>query len=71
MFDLLAESHLNRTVHVGGAAAEFAVDAKIRKNADLPRAVTFVPVAVETLGFHLLEWYQNYHGALAWDLIRL
>ena len=48
--DSLAESHLNRTVHVAGAAAEFAADAKISKYADLPRAVTFVPVAVETLG---------------------
>ena len=52
MSDSLAESHLNRTVHVAGAraAAELAADAKIRKYADLPRAVTFVPVAVETLG---------------------
>ena len=48
--DSLAESHLNRTVHVAGAAAESAADAKIRKYADLPRAVTFVPVAVETMG---------------------
>ena len=48
--DSLAESHLNRTVHVAGAAAESAADAKIRKYADLPRAVTFVPVAVEKLG---------------------
>ena len=48
--DSLADSHLNRTVHVAGAAAEFAADAKIRKYVDLPRAVTFVPVAVETLG---------------------
>ena len=48
--DSLADSHLNRTVHVAGAAAESAADAKIRKYADLPRAVTFVPVAVETLG---------------------
>ena len=43
-------SHLNRTVHVAGAAAEFAPDAKIRKYADLPLDVTFVPVAVQTLG---------------------
>ena len=50
MSDSLAESHLNRTVHAAGAAAEFAADAKNRKYADLPRAVTFVPVAVETLG---------------------
>ena len=50
MSDSLAESHLNRSVHVAGAAAESAADAKIRKYADLPRAVTFVPVAVETLG---------------------
>ena len=50
MSDSLAESHLNRTVHTAGAAAEFAAEAKNRKYADLPRAVTFVPVAVETLG---------------------
>ena len=50
MSDSLAKSHLNRTVHVAGAAAESAADAKIREYADLPRAVTFVPVAVETLG---------------------
>ena len=37
-------------MHVAGAAAESAADAKIRKYADLPRAVTFVPIAVETLG---------------------
>ena len=37
-------------MHAAGAAAEFAADAKNRKYADLPRAVTFVPVAVETLG---------------------
>ena len=37
-------------MHVAGAAAEFAADAKIRNYADLPRAVTFVPVVVETLG---------------------
>ena len=48
--DSLADSHLNRTVHVAGAAAESAADAKNRKYADLPRSVTFVPVAVETLG---------------------
>ena len=48
--DSLAESHLNRTVHTAGAAAEFATEAKNRKYADLPWAVTFVPEAVETLG---------------------
>ena len=48
--DTLADSHLNWTVHVAGAAAEFAADAKIRKYADLSRAFVFVPVAVETLG---------------------
>ena len=48
--DSLADSHLNRTVHVAGAAAELAADAKIRKYADLSRAFVFVPVAVETMG---------------------
>jgi hypothetical protein len=48
--DSLADSHLNRTVHVAGAAAELAADAKIRKYADLSTAFVFVPVAVETLG---------------------
>ena len=37
----LAGSHLNRTVPVAGAAAEFAADAKIRKYADLSRALVF------------------------------
>ena len=46
----LADSHLNRTVHVAGAAAELAADAKIRTYADLSRAFVFVPVDVETLG---------------------
>ena len=50
MSDSLADWHLNRTVHVAGTAAEFAVDAKIRKYADLSRAFVFVPVTVETLG---------------------
>ena len=36
--DSLADSHLNRIVHVAGAAAELAADAKIRKYADLSRA---------------------------------
>ena len=31
MSDSLADSHLNRTVHVAGAAAELAADATIRK----------------------------------------
>ena len=44
------DSHLNRTVHVAGEAAELAADATIRKYADLSRAFVFVPVAVETLG---------------------
>ena len=44
MSDSLVDSHLNRTVHVAGAAAEFAADAKIRKYAALSRAF-----AVETL----------------------
>ena len=65
MSDSLAESHLNRTVHVAGAAAESAADANFLKYADLPRAVTFVPVAVETLGPHLLRWDRIHHGAWA------
>ena len=36
-------------MHVAGAAAKFVTDAKNCKYADLPQAVTFVPVAVETL----------------------
>ena len=44
------QSHLNRTVHAAGAAAEFAAECKVRKYTDLSRSLLFVPVAVETLG---------------------
>ena len=37
-------------MRLGLLPIEFAADAKNRKYADLPRAVTFAPVAVETLG---------------------
>ena len=39
MADSLAESHLNRTVHAAGAAAEFAAECKVRKYTDLSRSL--------------------------------
>jgi hypothetical protein len=48
--DTLAETYLDRTVHVAGAAAEFLADAKTRKYAALVDKYIFIPLAFETLG---------------------
>jgi hypothetical protein len=48
--DSLADSYLDRTVHVAGAAAEILAAAKTRKYAALEDRYIFVPLAFETLG---------------------
>ena len=50
MANSLVESHLNRTVHTAGAAAEFAAECKLRKYTNLSRSLFFVSIAVETFG---------------------
>ena len=61
--DSLAESHLNRTVHVAGAAAESAANAKICKYADLFAAGCYICTGrCRDTGPHLLRWDRIHHG---------
>jgi len=48
--DMLAPSHLPRTMFTAGAAASSAESRKIIKYSDLSHSHIFIPVAIETMG---------------------